>query len=178
MNEAGRNLELRVTGGSVLVRVDSQQPHHETTVSAQNLTLAVRGTMFTLSVDGYGSETIVMLSGYAEVNGVELAAGYMLVLEHDAEYDAHEFIIMPITVEAVDYFTLAAIVGNFAYLSYFLDIDLSGIEIDARPLPTPHEIRNLMIEEPEADDDLYCDDDCTLPIEPDILHHRRRQGRC
>lgn len=179
IGEAGRNLEILVTSGNVLVRVDAQQSHHVTTVRAQNITTGVRGTIFTVSVDAYGNETIIMLSGYAEVNGIPLMAGYMYVLAYGADYAAYEFVIMPITVVAIDDFTLAAIVGNFDYLAEYLDIDLAGVEIDAYPLPTPNEIANLLLESFEIDVDAFCDGDCVLQEEIYMMNGRRRIGaRC
>ena len=172
--ESGRNLQIRVQAGDALVRISDQQPHHATTVRAQNIGIAVRGTMFVVSVDGYGNETVVMLSGYAEVNGVLLVAGYMYVLEYGADYTEHEYVIKPITLGVVNGFTRAAILGNRRYLGF--DIDLSGVNITAHPLPTLYEIRSLVLEDPETDETAYCGDDCAPMTEPDeiyIMYGRR-----
>ena len=174
ITEAGRNLEINVIIGSVLVRVDSQEPHHATTVRAQNTTTGVRGTMFTVSVDLYGNETVSMLSGHAEVNGEPLKAGYMLVLAFDAEYGNVEFAIEPISIETIDDFTLAAIVSNFDYLVEHLEIDLTDVDIELHPLPTLYEIENLIIEDFDAD----CDDDCLPVMEPDGIHAPQDGRRC
>ena len=163
--EAGRNLEINVIRGNVLVRVDSQEPHHATTIRAQNTTTGVRGTMFTVSVDDYGNETVAMLSGYAEVNGEPLMAGYLFALSVDGVIGVLN--VMPITVEVIDTFTLAAIVGNLDYLAEHLEIDLTGVDIAAFPLPAPYEFENLVIEDFEAE--TYCNDDCVPLTEPGEL---------
>ena len=49
--ETGRNLEIQVQTGNALVRIDTQPPHHVTTVTSQNVAITVRGTMFTVNVD-------------------------------------------------------------------------------------------------------------------------------
>ena len=166
--QAGRNLEIHVVSGNALVRVEEQEPHHTMTVRSLNVGIGVRGTMFTISVDDYGIETIVMLSGYAEVNGELLAAGYVFTF---GEYGP---VIAPLAIESLNEFTLLAIVGNFEYLSYFLDIDISGLEFDAPALPTVYEIQNLVIEDLEFD--IYCEDGCVplvMPYEQYMLHERR-----
>ena len=173
INETGQNLEIQVLYGNALVRIDSQQSHHSTSVRAQNTTTGVRGTMFTVSVDADGSETIVMLSGYAEINGVPLMAGYMYVLAYGA---AEEFAVTPITLDAIDDFTLAAIVGNFDYLEPLLGIDLTGVDIVAQPLPTLQEIMSLPLEDYALDED-FCDDDCEMQDEPHMLPGREQFDR-
>ena len=172
INESGRSIELRVTSGNALVRVDNQQPHHETTVRAQNVTAGVRGTMFTVSIDDWGNETVVMLSGRAEVNGAPLMAGYMYVMPVGEGHVGHD--IRPITVDAINDFTLAAIVGNYNYLARHLNIDLTGVNIAARPLPTLREIRNLLLEDFEIGEDPYCEDDCLPQNILDLPHFGRR----
>ena len=181
IREAGRNLEIMVQSGNVLVRVENQLPHHATTVRTQNLTIGVRGTMFTLSIDADGSETIAMLSGYAVINGVTLMAGYMFILTIGTDHAENEYTVMPITLGTINDFTLAAIVGNFAYLADNLDIDLAGVEVEAQPLPTPQEIADLLLEDYdyEFEVDAYCDDDCVLQDELHMLPGRRQIGiRC
>ena len=193
--EAGRILKIRLVSGNVLVRVDNQQQQHETRVASQNLVMAVRGTMFTVGVDNLGNETVAMLSGHGEVNGVPLATGYMFVLRDDAgyaysgymygaEYDAYRFNILPITVEAIDDFTLAAIVGNMDYLAYHLDLDLIGVDITGQALPQLYEISSLELEPIEVDEiedeEEFCDDDCAPMVEPDEIEmpqDRRQVGR-
>ena len=194
ITEAGRILEIRVVSGSVLVRVDNQQQHHETRVVVQNLAITVRGTMFTVGLDSQGNETVVMLSGNGEVNGVPLPAGYMFVLrndadttgfmlddmEYDVDYVAITFEIVPITVEVIDDFTLTAIVGNMYYLAYYFDIDLTGVDISVYALPLPYEISNLVLEDIETDEVDFCEDDCAPMTEPDdirMLQDRRQVGR-
>ena len=163
-----------MTSGNALVRVEAQEPDHTTTIRSQNAILGVRGTMFTISVDDYGSTTIVMLSGYGEVNGELLAAGYVFTF---GEYGP---IIAPLDIETVCEFTLLAIVGNFEYLSGHLNIDLTGIYVDAQPLPSLYEIRELEIEELRMEYEYECIDDCAPLVEEEnmyLLHERRQFGR-
>ena len=130
--------------------------------------------MFVISVDADGTETITMLSGQAEINGVPLMAGFMYVLAHGADYA-----VAPITLEDIDDFTLLAIVGNFDYLAEHLDIDLTDMEIEAPPLPMLQEIANLPIEEYEFEVDEVCGDDCVLQDGIPMLPGRREfDGRC
>ena len=53
-------------------------------------------------------------------------------------------------------------------------------DIAAYPLPTPYEISSLVLEEPEADETTYCEDDCVPMTEPDEIpmpQDMRQDGR-
>jgi hypothetical protein len=113
---ARRTLTLSVQSGNALISAGPQGEAQTLTIRMGNVGLTVRGTMFTVSHGSAGQVQIVMLTGEGEVNGIVLPAGSMMSITADdgAPADAHE--ITPLDFNAMNSFTLTAILENSEYL--------------------------------------------------------------
>ena len=77
VSQSGNNLVLSVQSGSALVEVRDQGSGNSTETRVGNVGLTVRGTMYTMGIRN-DFISIVMLSGYGDVEGEPLFAGQIM----------------------------------------------------------------------------------------------------
>ncbi|MCL2399234.1 MAG: FecR family protein [Defluviitaleaceae bacterium] len=141
------NLSLTVQSGNALVNATMQGPGQSLEVRIGNMSLGVRGTLFTVGRGSTDIVTITMLSGYGEVDfeqNVELPAGArMWVYDdfHTAEYiyrltnrtfiyseDINHTAVMEFDIGSMDLFVLQTIQDNYAYLLNVGTVTLEMLE--------------------------------------------------
>ena len=125
VSQTGNNLVLSVQSGAALVEVRDQSSGNTTETRVGNVGLTVRGTMYTMGLrDDYVS--IVMLSGYGDVEGEPLYSGQIMHVFDDFRpgtnllyYETAYFRLINLgadTLGVLDLFTLEVMYEHREYL--------------------------------------------------------------
>lgn len=113
VGSTGNRLSLTVESGQTLVNAGVQAADQDLEIRVGSRGLTVRGTLFTIGQTEEGVVLIVMLSGAAMVDGVDVIAGDLYL--GDPNGVVYQ-IIRGFQAEDLDSFTLNAIINNADYL--------------------------------------------------------------
>ena len=123
VSSSGNQLVLSLQSGSALVNVTEHTPGNTTQTRVGNVGLTVRGTMYTMGVQDERF-SLVMLTGYGEVEGVILNAGQMMFVYDEFRAGVRAFdsdtgyftILEELILHELDLFTLQVMYAHSDYL--------------------------------------------------------------
>ena len=128
VSQSGNNLVLSVQSGSALVEVRDQGAGNSTETRLGNVGLTVRGTMYTMGLNN-DFVSIVMLSGYGDVEGESLYAGQIMHVfdEHRPgadvlHYETGYFRLIYLGIDTLDVLDLFTLEVMYEHRGYLLEV--------------------------------------------------------